>query len=444
MKTWRTWALFPIFAVFAGLDVTQLRAQDPAKDAQNKLLAKRAAEADAYRKLAESVYGVHINSETTVRDFVTESDQIKSAVDTFIRGVRLGKPQYYEDGVCEVVAEVSVQKLVSSLKEIHTAHYQGNRVKTTDFEKITETLQTDIIKATGSGAPRPELPPDLPPGVESMIEPLPQGYTPPPMSVPAIWRTVSPQARLMAERAAELDAVRKLLEQIKGLRLTSETLVRDFVTESDEISARADGIVIGAYQVGKYLHTDELIVEVTMEVPVEKVVTRIKELHSEHYHGNKVTTTDIQNVKKQIVRDAIQAVGSGVPASRFLQQAVSAGYPMPEWMAQRIEVVGQGTDPEINSAQGKLRAARAAEMDGMRKLAEQVYGLQIQSGTLVRDFVTQSDEIRGQINAVLSGAVTGSATFSEGIAKVTVSLPAADVWAVVNQEQRILQRHKGT
>lgn len=418
-------------------------AQDPAKEAQNKLLAKRAAEADAYRKLAECVYGVKINSETSVRDFVTESDQIRSAVDTFIRGIRLGPPRYYEDGVCEVEAEVSVQRLITSLKEIHTAHYQGKSVKTTDFEQIKEQVHTDVIRVIGSGAPRPELPPNLPMGVESVIEQLPQGYTPPPMSVPPIWRTVSPQARLMAERAAELDAMRKLLEQIKGLRLTSETLVRDFITESDEISTRAEGIVIGAYQVGKYLHTDELIVDVTMEIPVEKVVTRIRELHTEHYHGNKVTTTDIQNIKKQIVRDAIQATGSGVPAPRFIQQASTAGFQMPDWMTQRIEVVGQGTDPEIDTAQGKLRAARAATMDGMRKLGEQIFGLRINSSTTVQDFVTQSDEIRGRMDAIIAGAVTSSATYSEGVARVTVSLPAAEVWAVVNQEQKILQRRRG-
>ena len=33
-------------------------AQDAAKEAQNKLLAKRAAEADAYRKLAETIKGL--------------------------------------------------------------------------------------------------------------------------------------------------------------------------------------------------------------------------------------------------------------------------------------------------------------------------------------------------------------------------------------------------
>ena len=278
---------------------TQALAQQAVSDAQNKLLAKRAAEADCYRKLAECVYGLRLNSQTLVKDFVTESDTIKGAVDAFVRGVRLGQPRYYDDGVCEIDGEVTVASLISTLKQIHSEHYKGNKVVTTDFEQIKEEVKHDVIKATGNGAPRPELPPGLPIGIEEALTPLPTNYQPT-LSVPALWKTVSPQARLLAERAAQMDAMRKLLEQIKGLRLTSDTLVRDFITESDEISAKAEGIVVGATQVGKYLHDDELIVEVTMEVPVEKVITKIKELHSEYYKGNKIVTTDITNMKKEV------------------------------------------------------------------------------------------------------------------------------------------------
>lgn len=438
MKNSRFWLLSAaVLGVCIGLPA---RGQDAAKQAQNKLLARRAAEADCYRKLAEAVYGVKITSDTFVRDFITESDQIRSSVDAIVRGVQLGQPRYFEDGACEVDGEVNVAKLVTKLKEIHAEHYKGNTVKTTDFQSVQETLKTDVIRATGSGAPRPELPPNLPAGVEEIITQLPQGYSATVMSIPPIWKSVGPQGRLMAERAAELDAVRKLLERIKGLRLTSDTLVRDFITESDEISASAEGIVVGAATVSKYLHPDELIVEVTMEVPVEKVVTRIKELHSEHYHGNKVTTTDITNIKKSIERDAVRATGSGVPGARFISQATSAGFESPDWMAKRIEASGQGTDPEMSSAQGKLRAARAAEMDAMRKLAEQIYGLQIESSTTVRDFVTQHDEISTQVQAVIAGAVAGTPIFGDGTATVMVSLPAAEVWSVVHQHRIILER----
>lgn len=438
----KTFAGAGVAILFAAMPVL---AQDAARQAQNKLLAKRAAEADCYRKLAESVYGVQINSETYVKDFITESDVIRAGVDTFIRGVRLGPPQYYEDGACQVEGEVSVAKLVTELKRLHSEHYKGRTVTTTDIEKITETVKTDVIKAIGTGAPRPELPPDLPAGIERVIEPLPQGYTPPPViAVPEIWKAVGPQARLMAERAAEVDALRRLLEQIKGLRLTSDTLVRDFITESDEIRTQASGIVVGASKVATYLHDDELIAEVTMEVPVERVITKIKELHSQHYHGNKVTTTDISKLQETIQRDMIRATGSGVPRPEMIAKvsASVSGFHQPEWTARSIEATGQGTDPALDTAQGKLKAARAAELDGMRKLAEQVFGLEIHSGTTVRDFVTEHDEIRTQVDSILVGATSSEPRFEGSVAIVTVSLPAADVWRVVHSEMTIIQRRR--
>lgn len=415
-------------------------AQSPVSDAQNKLLARRAAEADAYRKLAETVYGVQLNSETYVRDFVTESDVIRTGIDTFIKGIRLGEPRYYDDGVCEIDAEVTVEKLITTIKRLHSEHYHGNKITTTDIENIKNTIKSDIITATGSGAPRPELPPDLPPGFEEVITPLPADYKPT-LSVPAIWKTVGGQGRLMAQRAGRLDAMRKLLEQIKGLRLTSDTLVRDFVTESDEIRTQAEGIVVGAVEAGTYLHDDELIAEVTMEVPVEKVITSIKELHSKHYHGNRVTSTDIENVRKTIQRDIIRATGSGVPPERLLSAARSAGFDIPPWMGERIRVTGEGTDPAMDTAQGKLKAARAARLDALRKLAEQINGLQINSSTTVRDFVTERDEIASRVQSVIAGAIEESTEFTpDGVAQVTMSVAAADVWAVVNAQMQVDRR----
>ncbi|UCE61083.1 MAG: hypothetical protein JSU63_04900 [Phycisphaerales bacterium] len=417
---------------------TPVWADDPAAEAQNKLLAKRAAEADCFRKLAETVYGLQLTSDTYVRDFVTESDEIRTSVNAWVKGVRLGPPRYYDDGTCEVDGEVTVAKLITKLKEIYTEHYSGNSIKTTDFEHIQQSVKTDVIRVTGAGAPRTEIP-DLPEGFEDAITPLPDGVVLT-RSIPAIWKTVSPQARLMAERAAKVDGMRRLLEQIKGLRLDSNTLVRDFVTEYDEISTRANGIVIGATEVSKYLHHDELIAEVTMEVPVEKVITKLKELHTQHYKGNRVKTTHITDIKKTVQRKTIRATGSGVPPFRFISQARNAGVDVPDWMSRKLEATGLGTDPDIQSAQGRLKAARAAELDAKRKLVEQVYGLQISSNTSVRDFVTEYDEISAQVSAVLANAVAGAASFEGGVATVTVSLPAADVWTVVHQHMLIIER----
>jgi hypothetical protein len=175
-------------------------------------------------------------------------------------------------------------------------------------------------------------------------------------------------------------------------------------------------------------------------VPVEKVVTRIKELHTQHYKGSRVTTTDIVNIKKSVKRNTIRETGSGVPPSRFMSQARTGGVTMPDWMGRKVTATGQATDPEITTAQGKLRAARAAELDAKRKLAEQIYGLTLTSNTTVRDFVTENDEIATQVDAVVAGAVAEPARYEGDIATVTVSIAATDVWSVVHQHMLIVER----
>ncbi len=54
------------------------------------------------------------------------------------------------------------------------------------------------------------------------------------------------QQRLLAIRAAKLDAYRALAEQVYGQQLDATTTVADMVVQSDSFRARVDGIVYGA------------------------------------------------------------------------------------------------------------------------------------------------------------------------------------------------------
>ena len=406
-------------------------AQDVA-DAQKKLLAKRAAEADAYRKLAETVYGLQLNSRTYVKDYVTESDTIRGELDEFIRGIRLGQPVYYDDGSCEVPAEVTVATVVETLRRTHDRHYKGNSVKTTDFESLSSRLEKKVIKVIGMGAPREDLPPDLPEGVAEMLGPPPASTSGPP-PIPDIWKQVGPRARLMAIGAARKDAQRRLAERIKGLRLTARTQVRDFMTESDVITTELSATLTGAFEVGTYLHHDELIAEVTMRLPTEQVITSIKTLHSRHYKGDDVKGHDIEKIVKTVVTKDFDATGMGVPPTQYVQRyQQQTQATLPDWSMTMIDAEGQGTDEAFDTPQGRLRAARAAELDARRKLAERIAGLRIQAATTVQDFATQHDTISTLVDALQVDATVTNTRFTDQTAIVTVALPGMRVWGVVN------------
>lgn len=65
-------------------------------------------------------------------------------------------------------------------------------------------------------------------------------------AVPPAEATNPAQVRLMAERAAKVDAQRNLVETLKGVRVASETTVRDFMQASDRIQTSVNGVVKGA------------------------------------------------------------------------------------------------------------------------------------------------------------------------------------------------------
>jgi len=408
-------------------------AQDVSME-QKKLLSKRAAEADAYRKLAEAVYGLQINERTYVKDFVAESDDIRGDVDSFVKGIRLGTPTWYEDGSCEVPAEVTVAKVVETLRSAHDRYYKGEDIKTSDFESITRRIEKQVIKVVGQGAPRPELPPDLPEGVVEVLPPEPPQAAK--LAIPEIWQPIGPQARLMALRAARIDAMRRLAERIKGLRLTSRTQVRDFAAASDEITAQMDAFLVGAQEVDSYLHHDELIAEVTLRVPTEQVITTIKKLHSRYYKDGDPDDTeghDIESIVKTVVKKDFEATGMGIPPPQYLRQYnQTAAIPLPDWTMGPVEAQGEATDPAIDTPQGRLKAARAAELDAKRKLAERIAGLRLEGETLLRDFVAQHDELRALVDAVLVNAVVTKTEFTGSTAVVTVTVPGMLVWDVVN------------
>ena len=56
--------------------------------------------------MAEAVNGVQVFSETTVRDYVVESDVVRIQVKAVIRGARqIGKTRYLSDGTVEMDLE---------------------------------------------------------------------------------------------------------------------------------------------------------------------------------------------------------------------------------------------------------------------------------------------------------------------------------------------------
>jgi len=77
---------------------------------QRRLMAIRASKLDAYRALAEQIYGIRIDSNTTVSALMAKNDSFRARVNAVVRGARIVSVTPMADHNYETILEVYVDK----------------------------------------------------------------------------------------------------------------------------------------------------------------------------------------------------------------------------------------------------------------------------------------------------------------------------------------------
>jgi len=434
---------------------TPMMAQEAAKQ---KLLAQRAAELDAYRKLAEYVKGLQVDARTYVRDFVCESDEIHTAFRTFIMGAKPIAVRHFEDGTCEVDMEMELERVVTELETIKKRYYHGDRFKDVEFQNIKKYVETKTITVTGSGVVRENLLGD---------EKVQNEYVSqsPSRKVPwggiEIWEKANPRDRLMAQRGAEADAYRKLAEYVMGLKITGETKVKDFVTESDEIRTSFNHFIKGV-KILNYTYNPDGTVEAEAEIELERIVTELETIKKRYYQGDRFKDVEIQNIKKYVEKKVVKVVGIAALGDKYTPKepsepgpsvgprpstAEESKFPAPEWANRKIKATGTGVPPEEaeSKEQAQLLAEKAAERDAQKKLAEEIYGLKVEAETTVKDFVTQSDVVKTELNkALVVGAkVVDKKVNPDGTVELTMEIDLREVWKRISKYIAEMKKKEG-
>lgn len=416
---------------FAGALLAQ-----PLSPGQDKLMAKRAAQVDAYRKLTEEIKGIQINSTTYVRDFIAESDQINSAFSEFIKGLKVdGQPRYMPDGTCEVDVKVTLQQVMQCLKRINLDYPDPKRTRMS-FDQMGQYTKKTVFTATGVGLPPSQKP-------ESMA---PKGADLKTAGIPG-WENVTPQGRLLAERAALTDARRNLAETVKGLKVTGNTYVRDFVVLNDQIQTSLNTFISGIKEVSPYRYMPDGICEVDVEVTIQDVIKQLNTLRT-HYHTGFPPQCVFHDVTFEKIIDwgppkVIKATGNGaVPAKGYMRKAAGSSAStgelqpaLPAWASQSAHATGTGVPREGETGTAaRLNTERAAEAVARRNLVEKVYGVRIDATTTVRDYITVNDTVKTQVEQFLAGAriVGEPRVMPDGSIEVEIEVPLDGLWQIVS------------
>lgn len=220
---------------------------------------------------------------------------------------------------------------------------------------------------------------------------------------PEVWEKAGPQARLMATRAAEVDANRLLLERILGVNVSGDTVVYDLVLEHDDLAAEIEGKIKGVATTEAPEYLDDGRVQVVRAVTYRTVVETISQyVRKKALLGVWFTTEQLTEMERKNVDTTIDVMGnSALPGSEGLK---------------------------------KIQAKRAAEIDAYRKLAERVLGMEISSQTHVKDFVLQSDIIRARVAQLIKSAKPIAIRYlPDDSCEVDMQMKTADIYEVVKK-----------
>lgn len=238
---------------------------------QQRLTAIRIAELDALRLLAERVYGVQINEESTVRDLANADDTVKSAVQQVLKGVVTKEgPTYFEDGRLEVVRAVKLSKVIEVVRETFKSS-QGREIKLS--HEVELRAETEIIDSLGNAAL---------PGSDG-------------------------HRKILAKRAAELDGYRRLAERTLGVQVSSNTTIKNLAVASDEIKTALAGLLKSA-KVTRIVYLPDQSSEVTMKLALGPFIRTVKKQIEASGRTTEINSTAFQQT--------VEEVGRGAPAAK--------------------------------------------------------------------------------------------------------------------------------
>lgn len=93
---------------------------------QRRLMAIRASKLDAYRALAEQIYGIKIDSNTSVATLTAQSDSFRARVNAVVKGARVVSITPMADNNYETVLEVFVDRNFFEDVFVYTGNRQDN------------------------------------------------------------------------------------------------------------------------------------------------------------------------------------------------------------------------------------------------------------------------------------------------------------------------------
>ena len=109
-------------AQLVGIGYAVISVQNHANPEQRRLLAIRSSKLDAYRALAEQVFGQYLDADTTIAEMMIEDDRFKAKVEGVIYGGRLVSLEPVGDDSYQTTLALD-QHVVQGLRALYLGYF---------------------------------------------------------------------------------------------------------------------------------------------------------------------------------------------------------------------------------------------------------------------------------------------------------------------------------
>ncbi len=252
----------------------------------------QAARVDCYAQLVEQIKGLKVSDNSTVLDAASQYFEQMANSSGFVQGAALGPPVYQGD-TCLIKAELTLDQIVENLTRSVTVI--DNKIKN-EFESIKRFNKLIPVKVTGMGALAAPETPDT-----AEISPKNTG------ELETIKNLLGPgQYKIMAMKAARLNALVNLAASIKGVRVSSVMSVRNCVGSSWQ-QADTEAVIQGA-RVVRYAAVEPGLVQCWMEINLDTLVENIQKNGTLFSNGKDVS---VENIKRYNKLQKVVGIGQG-------------------------------------------------------------------------------------------------------------------------------------
>ena len=389
-------------------------------------LALRAAQVDAYQKLADLILAAHVSDLKTLGEVLGPAGDKEVALRVFLRSALVvGDLRVYSDGVAEVDVEIPFEAVVRTAAELGARQPDAVGLK---------DLQAQIVDGYLRVSGRGKAPDDLSPeAIQKVLAARPDEFV---EIFPVGWERVTATGRVVAQRRARVRAYEAMKALVQSIRVSPTSTVGDAFRGAPAAEALLDVFVSGLPLAGPPRLMPDRVAEVDVTASVRDLIKFLKDVRPVGPGDAQWTDEQIDQLSINLKAERLIVTGRGMPPTDQVRppeaMAGEPGPPMPDWAATVLEGRGVAKRPDDveDEAEARPLAGRAAKARAAEQIERHLDDVRLDDGRTVRDRAAKDEVFRKDITTLLASARTaGYQVSSDGKQwEVVLRLPLVRLW----------------